>query len=108
MNKHNRLTLLTLATALWVAATASAAPRSPVTELIVDCQTRALPAQAAVGSMLGIDNLSAAYAARSRLMVDVARACQGRSVSQVRVTVAPATGAKSDNRVASTSGAAQR
>jgi hypothetical protein len=101
MNKHNLTSATLLAAALLVAATASAGQRPQVTAIVVDCQTRALPSQAGVGSMLGIDNFSATYAARSRLMVDVAHACQRRGVDQVRVSVVPAAGAGGRAGVAS-------
>lgn len=101
MNKSNHFSLPVLAAALFAASTAFASPRPAVAEIIVDCQTRALPSQTEVGSMLGIDNLSAAYAARSRLMVDVAHACRRQGADQVRVTLAPAAGMRRPNRVAS-------
>jgi hypothetical protein len=93
MNKHNFISAFAIAASLLASATACAGPQAQVTEITVDCQTRALPSQAEVGSMLGIDNFSATYAARSRLMVDVARACQRRGIEQVRVSLAPSVGA---------------
>ena len=90
MNMRKSISLLALAASLAASASVAAGVRPLATEIIIDCQTRALPSQAQVSSMLGVDNFSEAYAARSRLMANAARACQRPGTEMVRITRAPA------------------
>lgn len=88
------LSRLALPTALLFAtsmAVASSNPSTPTAEVLVDCSSRALPSQKAIGEMLGQHNFGQVYAARSRLMVEASRACQREGTSQVRLVLAPAT-----------------
>lgn len=57
--------------------------------LAIDCATKSRPSQVAVGQSLGIDNLSATYDARSRLMAEVHRACHRKGTTQVQIAIAP-------------------
>jgi hypothetical protein len=51
---------------------------------VFDCRApRSLPPQAAVGEWLGLHNVGQVYAARGRLMGDVARACRKPGVARV-------------------------
>lgn len=72
-----------------VALSVSAAETRPLrlTEIIVDCNARTLPSQSDVSNLLGIDNFSEAYAARTRLMAEVGRACKKAGSQQVRVAL---------------------
>jgi hypothetical protein len=80
---------IALATGLAASATSLAAdePADQARELFVDCATRALPSQAAVGELLGQQNIGQVYSARSRMMVEVSRACQREGVTQVRLVL---------------------
>ncbi len=78
MNRPLILTvLLTLASAPTSAMAAIPAVQVNRDVLTVTCSDPQLPSQAEVGRVLGTDNLSATYAARSRLMVGVRQACKG-------------------------------
>lgn len=77
--------LLTLLAALPLASVA-ALPTTPA--LRVDCARPVLPAQREVAELVGIANIGQAYAARTRLMQDVQRACK-RGVSQVQLVREP-------------------
>lgn len=57
--------------------------------LVVDCATKARPSQVAVTQSLGINNLSEAYAARSRLMGEVHRACHRKGTTHVQIVAGP-------------------
>jgi hypothetical protein len=89
-------TVLLFATSMAVAA---GNPPPPAAEVLVDCSSRALPSQKAIGEMLGQHNFGQVYATRSRLMVEASRACQREGTSQVRLVLAPAA---SDVQVAHT------
>ena len=71
---------IALSVALLFAATSALAG-----ELLVDCNSRALPSQAAIGEMLGEHNFGMVYATRSRLMVEASRACHRQGTSHVRL-----------------------
>ncbi|RDZ26545.1 hypothetical protein DX914_16285 [Lysobacter silvisoli] len=66
---------------------------APPAALTVDCQRPALPRQQALAQLTGIDNLGQAYAVRSRLMAQAARACQRTGTQQVRIVSQPAAAA---------------
>jgi hypothetical protein len=78
-----------LAATLLLASSAAFADAKPATELLVDCGTRALPSQKAVGEMLGEANFGLVYSARTRLMVEANRACNRPGTSQVRLVLVP-------------------
>lgn len=63
---------------------AAAAAPSQTPAVLVDCARPVLPTQRAVAEMAGIANLGQAYALRTRLMLDVQRACKS-GAGQVRL-----------------------
>lgn len=81
--------LLGVATLAPVSARAGDAPAAGASALVIDCATKSRPSQVAVGQLLGMDNLSQVYDARSRLMAEVHRACHRNGAKQVQVVAAP-------------------
>ncbi len=57
--------------------------------ITINCASKTLPSQADVGKALGISNLSDAYGARTRLMVEVNHACRRVGATEVRVALVP-------------------
>ena len=88
-----------LPVALLLASATPLAAARPAT-LTVDCASRSLPSQRAVGEFLGLHNQGQVYAARSRLMAQAARACQADGAQRIDLVLesarpssaAPATG----------------
>ena len=68
---------------------AGQAPAAGPDRLVIDCATKLRPSQVAVARSLEIDNVSEAYAARSRLMGEVHRACHRKGTTHVQVVIAP-------------------
>ncbi len=79
----NRLQILATASLLFAAHAAdagtSAVPNVDVSppSLTIACDQPRLPSQNDVSRVLGINNLTETYAARSRLMTSVRQACKG-------------------------------
>lgn len=68
-------------TALALALTLAALPLCALAEsapatITIDCAHLTMPSQQAVARLTGIDNLTQAYAARTRLMINVQRSCK--------------------------------
>ncbi|KRA17071.1 hypothetical protein [Lysobacter sp. Root604] len=87
-----KLTVLSLATALALAASPAFATPPQAAALSIDCARPALPDQQAVARLTGIDNLGQAYAVRARLMADVGRACRRAGAQRVRIVLAEQAG----------------
>lgn len=88
---NSAMTIALLASAAALApATANAGdiPAAAASVLVVDCATKSRPSQVAVGQLLGINNLSQVYEARSRLMAEVHRACHRSGARQVQIVSA--------------------
>ncbi len=64
------------------AALSAGAAETPSPSITIDCAHPVLPSQAEVASLTGIENFGQAYAERTRLMQQAARACRG-GVKQV-------------------------
>ncbi len=52
---------------------------------VTECSHRVPPTQRQVGEWTGIDNVAAAYAARERLVSDIARVCRRPGIARVQV-----------------------
>lgn len=57
-------------------------------ELVIDCAHKSLPSQTEVARFTGIDDFSAAFAARARLTQQAGRECQ-RGVASVTLLLEP-------------------
>lgn len=81
--RHSVLASLVLGLALLAAAPASRA------DLLVrvDCANRVMPSQADVSAGLGLDNFGQAYAARTRLLNIVNRACKQAAGGRVELVL---------------------
>lgn len=109
MNKTSTC-LLFPACLLLCATMMPAAAESPVQALqpiqavriVVDCDTRALPSQHAIGEMLGQHNFSQVYASRARVMAEVGRACQRPDTERVGLVLVndPPRARPADRRIA--------
>ncbi len=77
----------------------SSLPAVQAVRFVADCAHPVLPEQREVADWTGLDNFGQVYAARGRLMLGIARACQAPGVERVRVVTT--TGAKPipDSRV---------
>jgi hypothetical protein len=99
MNLLTFRTSLTVALLFTAVGSAAANPAGGPSTLVVDCNTRALPSQAAIGDMLDQRNFSEAYNARPRLMAEVNRACHREGITGVRLVLnAPRSGSRIDQR----------
>ncbi|HEY5852188.1 MAG TPA: hypothetical protein VIT62_15680 [Lysobacter sp.] len=76
----NAVLVLVLAVAVPGAAVAQSVTDAVAPVITIDCQRPLLPSQQAIARLTGLDNPGQAYAARTRLMIDTQRACQGNAV----------------------------
>jgi len=82
-------------------------PAIEVGAYVADCGHPALPSQRQVGEWTGLHNFGEVYAARERLMGDIARACRQPGTARVRVALEPAHAAGDRRFVATTLAAAR-
>ena len=75
-------------------------PAVQAVRFVADCAHPALPRQREVADWTGLDNFGQVYAARGRLMLGIARACQAPGVERVRVVTTTGAGPTPDRRVA--------
>ena len=95
------------AAALLATCSASALAENPVPSLppvqaarfVADCAHPVLPGQREVGEWTGWNDPGQAYAARDRLMHDIARACQRAGITHMRVVATADARARPDRRV---------
>lgn len=73
MNALARNTVFALA---FSAALSANAAETPPPSITIDCAHPALPSQAEVASLTGMENFGQAYAERTRLMQQAVRACR--------------------------------
>jgi len=103
MNRHFLFPVLLAAAAAAPAHAAEPVPSLPSVQavrFVADCAHPVLPGQREVAEWTGLHNFGQAYAARDRLMLGIARACQAPGIERVQVVTTTGAAPGADRRVA--------